>query len=297
MHRIVPIATASFLLVLITIAPTCAETGLPQVSGEADRLFAFAASLMEEGDYYRGITEYKRFVSYFPDDHRVPLARLNVALAYRRGGKTDLAVEILQAIQADYAGSSIAEKAHYEIGVAYAASGRHQEAATTLGDYLALYHDSVRQDAAWERLGWSLVHLWRLEEAAQAFRSVSDRSARYPFTQALAEQLGAPVAIPEKSPLLAGTLSALLPGAGQFYTQRPREGITSFLLNGAFIWAIVGLFNNGNEVAGVLLGFFEIGWYSGGIYGAVNDAHKFNRKAKLDYIADLKNRYPLPREE
>ena len=70
MHRIVGIATASLLLVLVTLVPACAETGLATVSKEADRLFAFAASLMEEKDYYRAITEYKRFVSYFPDDHR-----------------------------------------------------------------------------------------------------------------------------------------------------------------------------------------------------------------------------------
>ncbi|MDX1763474.1 MAG: tetratricopeptide repeat protein [bacterium] len=297
MHQIVSISMSSLLWVLVTLVPAWAETDAPTVANEGDRLFGFAAALVEEGDYYRAITEYKRFVSYFPDDHRVPLARLNVALAYRRGGKTDLAVGILKAIQIDYGGSSIAEKAHYETGHTYAVVGRHQEAATTLADYLVLYPDSVRRDSAWERLGWSLIHLWRLEEAAQAFQSVSNRSARYPFTQALAEQLSGPVTVPEKSPLLAGTLSAILPGAGQFYTQRPREGITSFVLNGSFIWAIAGLFNKGNEVAGVLLGFFETGWYSGGIFGAVNDAHKFNRKAKRDYIADLRNRYPMPREE
>jgi hypothetical protein len=41
--------------------------------------------------------------------------------------------------------------------------------------------------------------------------------------------------IQQKSPAVAGTLAAILPGAGHLYTERPRVALVAFLLNVAFI--------------------------------------------------------------
>lgn len=262
--------------------------------GEADRLFTFAGQLATGEDYYRAITEYKRFLSYFPDDIRAPLCRLKIALAYRKGGKSDQAVRELKALRKDFPESTTAEEASHQIGLTYFAARRFESARRADEEFLRRYPAARQRDAVQARLGWSLLNLAEYEAAAQAFASVSHESVYNPFAEALHQELSSGVTIPRKSPVLAGLLSALLPGAGQFYTERRTEGATSFLLNGTFIWAIVGLFSHGNEVAGTLLGFFETGWYSGGIFGAVNDAHKFNRKARKDFVEGLQNRYPLP---
>ncbi len=289
------VSTVALWFVLLTLQPLC----LPSVPGvspdeEAARLFAFAGELMEEADYYRAITEYKRFLSYFPADDRAPLCRLNIAVAYQRGGKNDLAVEAFQDVVQRYPGTDVAERAFYEIGVTRFHAGLHENAAETFAAFLDSYNGSLRTDGARFYRGWSLVHLWQREEAADVFDAVTAGSLHRPFAQALAAELRTDVQIPRKSPVLAGALSAIIPGTGQIYTQRFTEGLTSFILNGTFIWAMVELFAHGHEVAGVLLGFFETGWYSGGIYGAVNDAHKFNRRARTTYIRSLENRYPLP---
>ena len=42
-------------------------------------------------------------------------------------------------------------------------------------------------------------------------------------------------------------------------------------------------FNNDNNVLGGILAFFEIGWYSGNIYSAINVTHKWNRKVRDDF--------------
>ena len=39
-------------------------------------------------------------------------------------------------------------------------------------------------------------------------------------------------------------------------------------------------FDNDNEALGSLLTLFEIGFYTGNIYSAVNAAHKYNKKQK-----------------
>lgn len=286
--------TLLFLLLLFTLCAVGPAEAGPSELSEADRLFTFAGRLMEEKDYYRAITEFKRFISYFPEDARIPLCRLNIALAYKRGEKVDLAVEHFEKICAEYKGTPISERACFESGAAYFQSGRYEEAEAALSTFLRSFPDSGRLDSGRVLLGWSLVHLWELDRAAEAFSAVNGESPSYPLAQALGTELETPPEIRRKSPVLAGVMSAILPGSGQFYTGRFHEGLTSFVLNGSFIWAVVELFGHGNEAAGLVLGFFETGWYTGGVFGAVNDAHKYNQRARRDFILGLESRYPPP---
>jgi len=283
----------SVILILVSFYTVLSAHADPSGSLEADRLIAFAGSLMEEKDYYRAITEYKRFLSYYPDDERASLCLLNIAIAYESGGKTDLAVEQFQRIYKNYPGTPVSERAYYEIGIAYYTDGRYEDADRAFSDFIKNYPDSTRMDPARLYLGWSLIYLEKLDRAAGVFSGVSEKSPQYPAAQALSKEMASGMAPPVKSPLLAGIFSAVLPGAGQIYTGRWTEGMTSFVLNGSFIWAAFELFDRGSEAAGTILGFFETGWYTGGIFGAVNDAHKFNRKARMDFIQNLKTRFPL----
>ncbi len=95
--------------------------------------------------------------------------------------------------------------------------------------------------------------------------------------------------LPKKSPAVAGSLAAILPGAGHLYTERPRDALVAFLLNGAFIVAAVELFRHDNYWAGGIVTFFEVGWYAGNIYSAVSSAHKYNKKVQDDYLEQLRN--------
>jgi hypothetical protein len=94
--------------------------------------------------------------------------------------------------------------------------------------------------------------------------------------------------LPRKSPATAGTLAAILPGAGHLYTERPTDALVAFLLNGAFIFGAIELFRHENYVAGGIVTFFELGWYTGNIYSAVSSAHKYNKRVKEDFIEHLK---------
>ena len=99
--------------------------------------------------------------------------------------------------------------------------------------------------------------------------------------------------IPHKSPAVAGTLAAIVPGAGHLYTQRRRDALVAFLLNGVFIWSAVELFDDEKYVTGGIVTFFELGWYTGNIYSAVSSAHKFNKRTKKDFLQGLRDRVNL----
>lgn len=80
----------------------------------------------------------------------------------------------------------------------------------------------------------------------------------------------------KKSPLLAGTLNALLPGSGYLYLGQAQSAFTAFALNGLFI-ATAGYFiHEKNYPAAIITLSFESGWYFGGILGAKESAKLYN---------------------
>lgn len=87
-----------------------------------------------------------------------------------------------------------------------------------------------------------------------------------------------------KSPELAGIYSAIIPGMGQLYINRPRDAAASFILNGLFIWGIVESFRQDNQPVGITLLVFESGWYAGNIYSAISGAEKHNRSLKDKFM-------------
>lgn len=95
----------------------------------------------------------------------------------------------------------------------------------------------------------------------------------------------------KKSISKAQTLNALLPGAGYLYVGQKQSALTSFLLNGLFIWAAVHFYMHGHLAAGIITTSFEAGWYFGGIYGAGESAKLYNERLyeKVTYPAMNRN--------
>lgn len=92
-------------------------------------------------------------------------------------------------------------------------------------------------------------------------------------------------ALPRKSRALAGSLSALLPGAGQLYVGRPGDALVAFTTNAALIGGTVVAARRDQDAAAIALGFVASGFWFGNIYGAMNGAardHRERRDAELD---------------
>ena len=95
-----------------------------------------------------------------------------------------------------------------------------------------------------------------------------------------------------KRPWLSGTLSALLPGAGQLYNGRPWDAVISLLVNGAFGAATYFSFAEARSIPlGVVSAVFLAGFYSGNIVNAVTDARKINAERYLAFFEQLKADY------
>lgn len=269
------------LFLLLFLPATLGATDLPTQ-------LQFADSLAADNDHYRAITEYKRFLFLHPDSPLVPQARLSIAtslIAGKRWKNADRSLEDLLSLHPQspeaIKGRHIYADSAYERGEFGLARQRYRALAKRQTDAETLNYTNFR-------IGWSFLEQDKPQKARTSFSLLPQQQK-----DRLLEDLQTYQALPQKSPLIAGGLSTILPGAGQIYTGRLRQAALSFLLNGAFILGAIEAFNEENYAVGGILLFFEIGWYGGNIYNAVNNAHKHNDRAKHNYKQQMRSRLNL----
>ncbi|MBN1297898.1 hypothetical protein JXA80_14065 [bacterium] len=260
---------------------SCAFSSKAADPGTPDAVFAFARYLEETGDYYRAITEYRRFIFFWPEHSLANECRYRIGRSYMQGSEYSRAAEVFQELFVMdrnptgklQSGESYAESLFY--------LHRYSLAASLLAE-LETHADS--NDALRLRLNRTWCYL-KLRDPVQA-----SELWEIPAHQPIRDAIRALEVLPEKNPVLAGYMSALIPGAGQVYAGRWRDGVIAFLVNSLFIGGIVMAIDRDHDETAAVLGFFEAGFYTANIYNAVNDAHKANRETwetGLDHMERL----------
>jgi TolA-binding protein len=258
---------------------------------DADQILGFADALFSDGDYFRAITEYKRFLFLYPGDPRAGRVQLQVGRSYQRGQQWEEARQTFEAIAQQHPDADIRAEAAYLIGETAFQQGRYAQAIADLRAVAERYGQTPVGERARYLLGWSYLRARQWPEASQTFESISAASPFFPSSRALAEAAREGEQLPRKSPALAGLMSALIPGTGHFYTGRWRDGTIALLLNAAFLTAGIEAVSAGHEAAAGLLLFFEAAWYSGAVYGAVNAAQKYNRDLEERWLQGLERQH------
>jgi len=267
----------------------CLFLAVTPVFGEPD-LLSFAESLSAEKDYYRAVTEYKRFLHYFPDDPRAPSAQLKMAesfLAGERWQQADQAFEKVWALYPDSAEAIIAKRAYAD------AAYMRKDYENAKQRYAQLKQAQSNKPSAEVSYRSGLIALQQNRPAAARLQF---QNLELGLAQQLSLSLDQYEKLPQKSPRLAATLSAILPGAGQLYTERPKQAGIAFSLNAAFIYGAIEAWNNENYAVSGILSLFELGWYGGNIYNAMNNAHKYNRQQRQNFLNHFQQRFGLSLE-
>jgi outer membrane protein assembly factor BamD (BamD/ComL family) len=286
-----------FLLgvMLLFVTPLWSQPTPPTAPGDpltdADQILGFANALFNDGDYFRAITEYKRFLFLHPTDPRAGRVRLQVGLSYQRGQQWDDARQTFESIARQHPDAEIRAEAAYLVGETSFQQGRYAQAIADLRPVAERYGQTPVGERARYLLGWSYLRARQWPEASQTFESIGTTSPLFPSSRVLADAAREGEHLPRKSPALAGLMSAVIPGTGHFYTGRLRDGTIALLLNGAFLAAGIEAVSAGNEAAAGLLFFFEAAWYSGALYGAVNAAQKYNRDLEERWLQGLERQH------
>lgn len=244
---------------------------------------AFADFLAARGEHFRAATEYQRFLFFQPESPLAARGRLSLAgelIGLKNWEEADQALQELLRLhplgpEAFKAQRLLADSA-YERGDFGLARHRYRR--------LLAHPDRGEQNYGQRQIGWTYLEQDQPGQALQSF-TLLPADEREPFRQAVANYQ----ALELKSPPLAATLSAVIPGSGQLYVGRVRQAALAFALNGIFVLGTLEALQNENYVVGGLLLFLEVGWYGGNIYNASNNAHKYNQRLKQNYRQQMKS--------
>ena len=281
---------AIFLTVLCYVFPTLiAIADSPPINYyQPENIRKFADYLYAQGDYLRAAGEYQRLLFSQPTALGDDVLR-RITGSYRLGGQPDYALQFLETLLQTQPDSQLVR---YELGATYLLMEQYDKSLRFLKESQDLFQGGEYRWKSQMLIGMNKLMQKRWESAFQHFdqfnlsglpEAVGHRASIY---KRHAED-GAD--LPSKSPLLAGFLSAALPGSGRVYVGRPNDALLTVFLLGVLGWAAYdGFSENGVSsrkgwTFGTLGGIF----YLGNVYGSVVAAQTHNRRTEAAFLATI----------
>lgn len=244
-----------------------------------------ADAFFDEAEYYRAVTEYKKFLILFPASQRTDYAFFKIASAYLQGEEYDSAAHAFAVLREKCPSSPYGISSRYLEGVSCWRSKDIQRAWAAFRAVIISHPSSPEAPLA--LAASALIALDK--EAPHACRQdLEELRRRYPEhtlasrAQEALDLLDQYQKLPQKSEFVAGAMSAVLPGSGYLYAGRCGDGVTAFLLNGLGIAGAITAANQGNYAVSTIVGGVGLPFYFGNIYGSANAAKRWNAHARSE---------------
>ena len=280
------------LVILASLSFIVTSFASPQ-GGEEKSLIGFANHLFERGHYYQAVTEYERFIYFNPNHPSVPNALLKIAFCYKLGEQYDKAIELFRNLVDEYHNQEVGGKAAYQVGECYLESGDYELALIEFENFIEDNPNHLLTEKAKWEMAWTYIYLEEYSSAEKRLFLIKKDSLYQKPSQELAGALKQLPHLPRKSPLMAGVLAAVIPGAGHFYMGKKKQAIFSFITNALLFYGAYEAFASEIYAVGGLVSFFSLNYYSGNIFGALNSAHKFNKNVREEYLEGFRRKYNL----
>src|ERR1043166_2195344 len=153
----------------------------------ADQLLIFAEQLMREGEYFRAITEYRRFLFYYPDDPRRAMVHFTIGLAFYRGESYREALQTFQEVTQRYPNTAYGKQAWLWQGESLIRQGQYTTAEQLYTELTERFpHERIGQQARYQR-AWTLLYRRQWRDAATQFQQVAPESPLYQSAQSLVQ--------------------------------------------------------------------------------------------------------------
>ena len=239
----------------------------------------FADSLFQEGDYLNAAHEYKRLLFLHPDAPRIDFIAFRVAASYQNAGKLENAIRAYQLLIDTYPESILVERAQNNIAQCRVLSGNSEQGLASLRRFLTEHKESNFAPRVHFTIGMLHVDKGEWIQATDVWNEIFLTYPESPFAKVsdrLARRIKNADTLPHRSPMVAGVLSALLPGSGQVYSGRSVEGLYTFvgmvvLGSASFYYA-----NHERYEVAIPVGLLSMFFYGNGIYQSVQSARVFN---------------------
>jgi TolA-binding protein len=279
----------SGLLFSVVVFFVChAPAAYPEEKGlllTEDLQLRLADGFTEEGEYYRAITEYKKFLMLFPASERADYAAFKTGMAYYRGEEYEPCVKSFSLLRAKYPTSRYLSQAGYFEGLGYWKVKEREKARNTLDTVPEDFPQSEFAPAALVARSLLALEEEDITTSVNRLQRLADRYPEYAGS-VNAKQAMTLIAeyprLPQKSKGLAAVMSAIVPGSGYVYADHVGDGLTAFAINALFIaGTVTAIYGENYPVAGIV-GGIGVPFYVGNIYGSANAAKKWNLGVKRD---------------
>lgn len=251
--------------------------------GEDMKLYSFADWLFQDGDYYRAISEYKRFIYFSPDGSHMKNAYYRIGLSYLLAGKFDDAASAFESTAGKFKGKA-AELSLLAEAEAYFRKKDYNYSSMVARKLSANYPGSGLINKAAYMEAYNSINLKLYGDAMNAFKQLSEDPGLGASSKQLADYLKKNGDIREKSLVLSSVLSAIVPGAGYAYCDRWLEGFISLAVNAYFGYNTYLAFKNNQPGGEYGYGIPAAIFYLSNIYGSGASAARFNEGEHEKFI-------------
>jgi len=244
----------------------------------------FADYLFKEGEYYRAISEYYQLIYQCTDSTKETEFFRNIGRCYYYGADYPGYITFFEKNQPYFeANPIIRTEMDLYLGKSYYQLGNYQMATSNLvwSDFGS---DNLFFNETQFFLGIAYSRMFDWQKAVEKMKMVEEgspyRAAAVNFSRSLQNSSK----LPEKKPVMAGILSAIIPGSGYIYCNRIGTGISALVINGLLIWTVSDAIKREQYGLATTAGFFGIGWYVGNIKGSVDAANGYNTRIRNEFI-------------
>ena len=272
------------LLILLCLLPATPSLSSPTAILLTDEVqLKVADSFMDEGEFYRAITEYKKFLILFPESDKADGALFKIGKAYHSGEEYEAAARSFATLIEKHPLSEHAAQSRYLEGLCHWKLKKYEHALVAFDSVATNYPGS--DEAPLSLTAASLVALDK-GNITQSANKLEKLMKDYPGHRGAAKAreairlLDQYRDLPEKSQVLAGLMSAVLPGSGYMYAGHFKDGITAFLITGLSVAGTVTSIGQENYAVGAIAGGIGLPFYFGNIYGSANAAKKWNTSVR-----------------
>ncbi len=263
-----------------------------------DSELILARELNRNGNFENAAHEYKRYLFFHPDSYTNTSLIIEIAGTYRKSGKKDLCLSLLEAARTAVEDEKI--KNIYTLEIQYTRINDYNKSEVRM-ELLELENfqddpDIKKQAAFLLFLSYIINSEWT--SADQAFNRYLDywnqvnpqtfQRTGLKMASFIRLKLKEAEKADYKSPELAGWLSTFIIGSGQIYAGNFLSGLNALALNSAIIVYIYSSILSGNYADAILVGMFVMDrYYSGNIQNARKIAEDHNEKINTKFLNDI----------
>ncbi|GEM_PF-1347798 len=248
----------------------------------------FGCALYREGEFFRAVTEFKRYLFLFPTASKRTEVLLLIACSLYKSGRYAETHSYLNEAYVSTHDMSLRDVVRYVDALSYYSEGEYEKAVSIWKRLLVGKPNFQIERNSLAHLTLACLELGDKDELRTI---LADAETKDDSLAMLVKDIRNRVDNEPngRSPLMATIFSAVLPGSGQVYSGRFADGMVAFVINGLFTFLVVDSFKEDYTTGKVIGGLFGLQFYLGNVLGANRAAHIYNQSMLRGIVANVRD--------